>query len=361
MTKRILVYFIIIFFCYSSSSQIDQRQGDHGDLPQMSYEDAGFHMDSIQRLAQLIRNTPPNDFRGVVVLKEDHIVIEDYFHTFWRNTIHDVRSAGKSITALLIGVAIQEGLIENINQDVYSFFQEADYPFMRKDFQQIQLRHLLDMSSGLDADTNDPRSKGHVGHWINKDSWKSFLLQVPTIHKPGTKWVYADINAVLLGAVIEEVTGKSLKDYAREKLFDPLGIREFYWYANESNETGGAGNLYLTTLDFAKMGLLVLNKGMWNGSQIINPDFIDRIFERTFDISHDSPFADSYGTMWYKARRTFGGKSFEYIFASGNGGNHLVVIPAKSMVIALTSSAYGPGLGHRRSYNIMGKILESLK
>jgi CubicO group peptidase (beta-lactamase class C family) len=119
--------------------------------------------------------------------------------------------------------------------------------------------------------------------------------------------------------------------------------------------------LYLSTLDFAKLGLLVVNEGSWANTQIIAPDYIKNLSEETFDVSSDNPYADAYGMLWYKSHRTFGGKKLDYLFASGNGGNHLIVIPEKEMVIALTSSAYGQGYGHRRSYNIMSKILAELE
>ncbi len=257
---------------------------------------------------------------------------------------------------MLLGMAMKEGLVQNLDQDVYSFFPKSKYPAINEDYQKIKLKHLLDMSSGLDADTDNPASFGHAAHWIAKDDWKEYLLKVPLTASPGKQWVYADINALLIGAVIEETSGMSLKDYAREKLFAPLGIGQFYWYTNAANQTGAAGNLYLSTLDFAKLGMLIVNEGKWKNLPLIDPDYIQELSSETFDISDNNPFADAYGMMWYKSHRTFGGKNIDYLFASGNGGNLLVVIPAEEMVIALTSSAYGQGYGHHRSYNIMSKI-----
>jgi CubicO group peptidase (beta-lactamase class C family) len=140
-----------------------------------------------------------------------------------------------------------------------------------------------------------------------------------------------------------------------------LGIKEFYWFTNSTNQTGAAGNLYLSTLDFAKLGMLIVSSGKWKNLQIIDPNYIKNLQIETFDISNMNPFADYYGMMWYKSHRTFGGKNVYYLFASGNGGNHLVIIPDKEIVLALTSSAYGQKYGHQRSYNIMSKILESLR
>lgn len=356
----LLSLYILIPVC-AQTQPTDKLRKSIPDVPWTSLEDSGFNRDSIQSLVDFIGDTPPNDFRGLVVIKNNKLVVEEYFNTFWRNSIHDIRSAGKSVTAMLLGIALKEGLVENLEQSVYSFFPKSKYPSLNEDYKKIKLKHLLDMSSGLDADTDNAQSLGHAVNWIAKEDWKAYLLQVPLSSKPGEKWVYADINALLIGAVIEETSGMSLKDFAKQKLFDPLGIKQFSWYTNASNQTGAAGNLYLSTLDFAKLGMLIVNEGKWKQSQIIDPDYIKKLSNETFDLSSENPFADYYGMMWYKSHRTFGGKNIDYLFASGNGGNHLIVIPDKEIVIALTSSAYGQRYAHRRSYKIMSKVLAALK
>jgi CubicO group peptidase (beta-lactamase class C family) len=94
----------------------------------VSLEDSGFNKDSIENILRLINDTPPNDFRGLVVIKDNQLVVEEYFNTFWRNSVEDVRSAGKSVTAMLLGIAIKDGLVKNLEQDVYSFFPKNKYP-----------------------------------------------------------------------------------------------------------------------------------------------------------------------------------------------------------------------------------------
>lgn len=355
--------FLLCLFCFSCSNGqrlITQKvTAKSKELPVASLKEAGFNSDSIKNLLDRIRTTPHKDFRGLVVIKNNHIVIEEYYNTFWRMSIHDIRSAGKSVTALLLGIAIKDGLIKNLDQNVYSLFSENKNASIHEDLKKIKLRQLLDMSSGLDADTDNPQTIGHEGKWMSKDNWKAYLLNVPVTAQPGKEWVYADINALLIGLAIEEASGMSLKDYAQKKLFDPLGIKQFYWYTNASNQTGAAGNLYISTLDFAKLGLLLVNEGKWDGTQFIDPDYIKELVEhKNFDLS---PFADSYGMLWYKSSGTIRGKKVDYLFASGNGGNHLVVVPEEEMVVALTSSAYGPGYGQGRSLTILRMILSSLE
>ncbi len=344
-----------ILSCSQGLSQEDWQ------MPMGSLEEAGFQADSVANLISLINDTPPNDFRGLVVIKDGKLVLEEYFHTYWRATIHDIRSAGKSVTALLMGIAIDKNLVNSIDQDVLSFFPSEKYPYAHKSLSAITLRDLLTMSSGLDADTDDFSTSGHVGRWVGSKNWKEYVLKIPVVNEPGRAWVYADINALLTGAIIEEVSGMSLAAFAEKHLFQPLGIEQYYWFSDATGTTAGMGNLYLSTLDFAKIGYVVANEGKWQDKQIVSSSWVKQLASPVFDLKENNPFADSYGLMWYRSKRKFGAKEFDYIFASGNGGNVLVAIPDYKMVVALTSSAYGPGLGHNRTYNILRRLLETFE
>jgi len=357
MKQKFLAFFLL-FLSYATYAQLKAIP----NIPAVGLEEAGFNKDSIDALTDTISKFKQRDYRGLIVIKDNKIVLENYYNTFWRNHIHDIRSAGKSITALLLGVAIKEGLVKNLEQDVYSFFPKEKYPFIHDDYKKVKLIHLLNMVSGLDADSDNPKTMGSEGKWIAKDEWLNYLLSVPLSSEPGKKWVYADINAVLIGAVIEEKSGMSLRDYARKKVFYPLEIKEFYWYTNAANQTGAAGNLYISTLDFAKLGLLVANKGKWGSNQLADYDYMNRLLsEYSSAIGDYNPLADGYGMLWYRTKRKFGSRELNYLWASGNGGNHLVVVPEENMVIAMTSGAYGNWYPHARAYFILGKIFQALK
>lgn len=351
---------LLLCLCLSISSYAQRKAIPH--LPVVIPEDIGCSQDSLNVMDDIIYNFKQKDFRGLIVIKDNKLVIEYYYHQFWRNHIHDIRSAGKSITAMLLGVAIQEGLIQNVEQDVYSFFPKAKYPSMHEDYKKVKLIHLLNMVSGLDADSDDGKTPGYAGKWIGKDEWVQYLLSVPLAREPGEQWIYADINAVLIGAIIEETSGMSLRDFAQQKVFDPLGIKEYYWYTNAANQTGGAGNLYISSLDFAKLGLLVANKGKWGDTQLADYTYMDRLLtENSPAIGDYNSLADGYGMLWYRSTRTFGSKEISYLWASGNGGNHLIVIPEENMVIAMTASAYAQPYMHARAYFVLGKVMNAFK
>lgn len=332
------------------------------NLPKITPENAGFNRDSINALDDFISGFEQNDFRGMVVIKDHQIAIEYFYNNTERSDINDIRSAGKSFTALLLGIAIEEGLVDSLEQDVYSFFSKEKYPDLNKDLKEIKIKHLLDMSSGLDADSDDWKTPGNAGQWMGKDDWISYILSIRSKREPGKEWIYADINSALIGAIIEETSEMSLNDFAKEKVFGPLGIQKYYWYTNPSNQTVASGTLFLSTLDFAKLGVLVANEGKWGQKQIIPEDYIEKLIStKSFDLSKYWSLFDKYGMLWYKNQETINGKQIDYLWASGNGGNHLIIVPEQELVIALTSTAYGQRYMHTRSRAILNKLLNALE
>ncbi len=345
-----------------AQSHSDAEEADFEEMSVASWSEAGFKEDSIRLLLNLIRETPPPDFRGMVVIKDGSLVIEEYFSTYWRETIHDIRSAGKSVTALLVGIAIDQGLIRNVDQSVYDFFADGEYQsILSPAYRDIRLGHLLTMSSGLDADSDNSGSRGNAGNWVGRKDWLKYVLALPSVDNPGENWVYTDVCAFLLGAIVEEVSGLSLEEFAGKYLFKPIGIDQYYWFSSPMGRTAGMGNLYLSTLDFARIGQMVLNKGAWQGRQIVSAKWIAEISKPWIDISGNNPFSEAYGYLWYLAEREIEGETIEFFFASGNGGNILVIIPDKQMVVALLSSAYGQGYGHQRSHNILLALINALQ
>ena len=358
---RILVIALLAnVTCVAQSDLTDRLKPPVAGLVKADLASVKMNADTIARLIKSINTTPPNDFRGIVVIKNNNLVVEEYFNTYWRETIHDIRSAGKSVTALLLGIAIDKGLVKSTEQSIYDFFPSAKFDQPKKDgHQEIKIKHLLAMSSGLSADDDDNNSPGGTGNWITANHWVNFATSLPMIFKSGEKFVYNDICPMLVGALIEETSGKKLADFAKENLFTPLGIREYYWYTALNGSTAPMGNLYLTTLDFAKLGQLVINKGNWQGKQVISSTWINEML--TKQLAFDDGVANGYGYFWWRATRQVNGKKYECIYASGNGGNVLFIVPTENLVVSLTSSAYGQRYAHRRSRAIFDSVLRSLK
>lgn len=364
MKKSFLFLFATLFLLYSCKAQenlTDKLKKPIAELPKVKPSEVGFNQDSVDHILKLISEIRVPDFRGIVVLKDNEIVVEEYYNTYWRNTIHDIRSAGKSITALLMGIAIDKGYVKDVEQSVYSFFPNVELKNKpTEEHLNIKIKHLLMMSSGLDADTYNMDSPGNGIHWLAENNWVEYALNLPMTFESGEKWMYNDICAMLTGAIVQEASGKNLSEFAKEHLFDPLGIKEYYWYTGPNNRTGAMGNLYISTLDFAKIGSVILNKGKWNGRQIISEKWINEIFEKKLDISNVDPFADYYSYMWYVAEKEINDKKYEYIYASGNGGNKLFIVPEEKLVISILQSAYGAGPGHGRAEAIIEAFFKAL-
>jgi len=345
--------------CIGQPDLTDKLRPPVPNLPWADLTSVKMNKDTIAKLIQVINANPSKDFRGLVVIKDNKLVVEEYFNTYWRETIHDIRSAGKSVTSLLLGIAIDKGLVKSTEQSIYDFFPGPKFTQPKNDaHRDIKIKHLLAMSSGLSADDDDNNSPGGTGNWLTEDHWVNFAISLSMIFKPGEKFVYNDICPMLVGAIIEETSGKKLSDFAKENLFSPLGIREYYWYTAPNGRTVPMGNLYLTTLDFAKLGQLVINKGQWQEKKIISPKWINEMSTKQLNL--DDGVANGYGYFWWRATKNVNGKKYDCIYASGNGGNVLFIVPSENLVVSLTSSAYGQGYGHRRSRNIFEYVLKSL-
>lgn len=332
------------------------------DWPTATLEEVGIQGDTIRRLVNLIGNAQPNDFRGVVVIKDHKIVLEEYFNTYWRETVHDIRSAGKSVTSMLIGIAIDKGFVKGIDQPIMDFFTKEKATFkISKQVEDITIKDILTMSSGLDADANDINSKGNELYLLASDDWVKFALQLPTAFEKGRQYRYNSVCAMLAGAIIENATGMQLSAFADQYLFGPLGINNYYWYAGPHHRTAGMGNIYFTAFDFAKLGVLLTQNGQWEGKQIISQSWIKDMFTKHLDISAQDPFGDGYGYLWYISSKEVNNKAYTYFYASGNGGNKLYVVPELDLVVSILSSAYGRGYGHGRAENIFQLILQSVE
>jgi CubicO group peptidase (beta-lactamase class C family) len=358
-TSFSLLLFSIITSCCLAQNSPDPLHPPIPMLPVAQLSSIGMRQDTISSVLERIRSTPPRDFRALVVIKDNKLVVEEYFNTYWRETIHDVRSAGKGITALLLGIAIDKGLIKSTEQSVYDFFPTKKNDASETLRKSIQIKHLLNMSSGLYADDNDDNAPGNTGNWLLKDNWVDFAMSLPKSFTPGDKYVYSDVCPMLIGAIIEKRSGMKLSEFAKANLFDPLGIREFYWYTAPNGSTGPMGNLYLSGVDFAKIGQVVAGNGEWQGKRIVSASWIKEICSVNFDISNEGSFASGYGNFWFKETKKVDGKLYECVYASGNGGNVLFVVPAENLVVSLLSSAYGGG--HKRTHNIFESVLRSLK
>src|SRR5581483_4373264 len=279
-------------------------------------------------------------------------VAEAYFNGDDSTTLHDIRSATKSITSTLAGIAIDRGLIRDVDVSIAELL-----PLDRAMYGGIALRDLLTMRSGLDDDDADPASPGNESKLDQSNDWLAFAGHVPVKWPPGTRYVYASLNAYLTGAAVERAAGGPLSVFAETTLFRPLGIRQYRWRRGPRGEGVGQGNLSISLRDMARIGDLYLNGGLRDGHRIVSARYVAQALASLVPISASDPYADAYGYMWYTKSYDRNGDTVVVHFASGNGGNKIYIVPRDSLTIAITSSAYNTRYGQRRSEQILKQIL----
>jgi CubicO group peptidase (beta-lactamase class C family) len=293
------------------------------------------------------------DLRGVVVLRDGRRIAERYYNGETAKTLHDIRSAGKSITALLAGIAIDRGAIRSVDDPVQLYWQEAAGSAIGS----VPLRDLLTMRSGLAAFDEDPASPGNEDKMDAAADPLAFVRSIPRAETPGSRYRYNSATAYTAGIVVARAAGKRMSDFARQVLFTPLGITRWRWEADAAGYTKGQGNLWLTTRSLARIGEMVRNDGRYGKRQVVSAQWIREALAPKVAIGADDPYADGYGYFWYAKQQKVGSVEIPVSFASGNGGNKIYVVPACHLVVAITSSAYGHGYGQKRSETILKDIL----
>jgi CubicO group peptidase (beta-lactamase class C family) len=295
------------------------------------------------------------DVHSVIIIRHGRLVFEQYFsgydepwgqdggqHTFDATTKHDMRSASKSVISLLIGIAIDHKLIANADEPVIKFFPEyADVKSPGWD--QITLRHLLTMSSGMQWDENrgwtDPKNdEPHLG---SEPDPIRYILSKPVAKPPDALWTYNGGSTDLLGNVLERVSGKPLDAFAREALFQPLGITDAEWMNYPKNgKVAAAAGLRLRPRDAAKIGQLVLDRGAWNGKEIVSADWIAQSVRPRFQAIGYFSGLFFYGQQWWMGRSIVDGSEVKWIAAMGSGGQRIFIVPDRDLVVMTTSGLY---------------------
>jgi CubicO group peptidase (beta-lactamase class C family) len=294
--------------------------------------------------------TYPN-LDGVIITKGGKLIFETYFHGLSKDNLHDTRSAFKSVTGLLIGIAIDKGFIKNVHEKVYTFFPEYK-PYgnwtILKDSMTIE--HLLEMKSGFDCEEWDG-SKDCEDDMENTQDWIKFCLDLPLKNKPGTHWDYTSINAMLLGGIIAHATHMTVSDFADKYLFKPLGIINYRWTKDPLGHETTAGSFYISPGDMHKIGQLVLNEGVYTNRRVVSKKWIEIMTKGRIKIEDFSnvrisknktaiPQPTYYGYLWYTEEIKTEKFKHTVVFSSGNGGQYSMVIRDLDLVVTFTGNSY---------------------
>lgn len=281
--------------------------------------------------------------RSLLVIRNGKLLAEAYPHSIEdRDQYANIQSCTKTFTALMVGIAIQNELDFSIEDRLYDIYPSLFDDDKKK--QDITLHDALTMQTGLEFDN----SKHTLQLYQNNQNSASFVLGFPIIDEPGNVFNYNDGAPQLVSKVIESIAGKTQAEYAREKLFEPLNIDNWQWESAKDGTTYGAFSLYLKPRDFAKIGQLLLQNGKWLNNQIIDSTYLAKATSIIVDPAYNS----AYGFYFWIDKRNKG------YYALGHGGQILLVIPDKNLVILYTAWPYTSGNFFDDGFEILNNIVD---
>ncbi len=301
-------------------------QGNIGDLPHSTPESEGVPSAYIQQFFEELDACDEIHVHSVMLLRHGKVIAEGSFKPYFSGYPHMVFSLSKSITGMAVGMAVSDGLI-SLDEKVIDIFPEKGVMFRSPKINNITVRHLLNMTSGIKFN--------EVGSVVERDWVKAFLMSDCSF-EPGTEFYYNSMNSYMLSAIVCKRTGVGLMEYLNERLFAPLGIHDVTWETCPLGIEKGGWGLYLHIADMAKLGQLYLQGGHWtvNGEvkQLIPEDWI-RESTKTQTPTREKDHASGYGyQIW-----NFGAKdAYQY---NGVFGQYVIVLPAYDMVVAITSGS----------------------
>lgn len=330
---------------------------DLGDgFPVSNPEAEGLDAAAVDEAMRLIADGGYAGVDSLVIVRHGRLVAEGYFNGYGRDTLHDLRSSGKSVVSALAGIAIEQSLIgrdDPISEHVPDFEGHAHMDDRKR---RIQVFHLLNMSSGLDCDDWIQDSPGHEERMYRKSDWVKFILDLRMRSEPGAIARYCTGGVVVLGSLIAHRSGMGLDDFADAYLFGPLGITASHWRRDPQNRATGGAGMRLRPRDAAKFGQLYLNGGTWNGARILSESWVTE--SRRAVVAMGS---DNYGYLWWKRNFTVAGSQVQAIFASGNGGNFIFTFPSLELVAVFTGTNYNSPAGNQPFRILAERLLPALR
>jgi CubicO group peptidase (beta-lactamase class C family) len=317
-------------------------------------DDKSIDRAALCRMADRLAILSDPNIHAVLVALHGRLVFERYFKgadeipggifghrienvVFDADTLHDLKSTSKSVASIAVGIAIDRGLIRGVDEPIFSFFPElADLRSSEKD--RIQLAHALTMSMGLrwveatpaTGDDDNDESRMHRA----SDPCR-YVLGLPVTAPAGQEFFYNTGALALVSAIIRKATGRPLDEFARETIFEPLGIAAAEWI-RVKGDTDAGGGLRLRPRDMAKIGQLVLAGGRWNDRQIVSKAWIETSTATKFNATD----TQSYGYLWWLGRARHNKREVHWIGALGRGGQYIRIVPELDLVVVVTAGYY---------------------
>jgi len=272
---------------------------------------------------------------GLLVVKNGYLVAEKYYNGKSVNDASPTASVTKSITSALAGIAIREGYITGKNQKLKDFFPEINWESADPRKSDITVEQILQMRSGYPWEESD----GYLNTLFQTSNWIPLLSQFPLMHDPGTQFGYSNLTAHIMGIIISRGSKKTLLAFAKEYLFDDMGITVPYWPADVSGYYYGMGDIHLPPRSLAKFGQLYLDNGVWNDIQFIPSEWVNQSLQVYSSSTYEREILNyihnlQYGYLWWSGASG----SHTIWFAWGHGGQMIVIVRDLNMIVIATAA-----------------------
>ena len=290
------------------------------------------------RLVELLATVRERELAidSVLVIRNGTLVLEANVHPFTAGSKHMILSCTKSIVSALVGIAIEQGYLRGTEQKVLDFFpRRVVHPDERK--QAMTLEHLLTMTTGFECRDGPKYGVRGIRAMRASEDWVQYVLDLPMVEEPGARFEYCNGASHLLSAILQQATGVTAAEFAERHLFAPLGISGVVWPETADGVSIGYAEIRMLPRDLAKIGLLYLHRGVWDGAQVVPAAWIE-----TSTRQHVAESAtDGYGYQWWVDKATvwarLGWAEFTPTFtARGWGGQYVSVVPEKNLVVVFT-------------------------
>lgn len=288
----------------------------------------------------IINGTYP-EIRAIAVHHKGSLVLEEYFYGYDRDRPHQMRSLTKSVISLLAGAAVDRGLL-GADEPVLARlgYTSVRNPDPRK--ARITLTHLLSNQSGLACDDRDGASPGNEVKLYETADWARALVDLPMIADPGTVGRYCSFGFMTAGRMIERAAGKPLAEFAQEVLFQHMGMSRDDWrwtFVLDRSQRNEFGQIYLRPRDMLKLGLLIHQRGEWQGRRVISAQWIDAATAKQSRVD-DSDYGLGIWHRWYGVQTASGARRVDTIMLSGNGGQKVYLVPSLDLIVVFTGGAF---------------------
>ena len=327
---------------YKYTYQVPAKAEDSWEIAAL-YEE-GIDSGKIDELIRSILNKRFKNIHSVLLVRNGKLVLEEYFYGYQRDTKHELHSVSKSITSILVGIAIDQKKILGVDEKVYEFFPEYTGSRWIDQKYNIAVEHVLTMSAGIDWDEQSHRltdRRNDIVAMIYGDDWLEYVLNKKQIEAPGKRFNYSGGLNVLLGGIIKNSSDLYADKFAEKYLFGPLGISDYRWGRHPDGTINTQGGLSLRPRDMAKIGYLFLKEGKWQGRQIVSRNWVNESTKAHIP----AYFGLGYGYQWYRGEAAVNGKVIETFFAWGRGGQFIFVLPEFDLVAVFTSRPYDNSYG----------------